>query len=394
MSTRIQRLALASLLALASAQVWSHELTEGRVRLTLHEGIGRFSLAYLSNTREGAYTPLLVAQDPRTTMLSIVVGNKVYRMGEGSEFAESFEKTATGGRFVWKSSLLTVSEDFSFVSSSASSAADGVRIDLTIRNTSRQDLSVGARYLFDTYLGEASFLHFRTNMLTDVTKELALSGTALPLYWVSPLPNDAEELGLQVMTSGEGISVPDRIVFANWKRLSDASWSYTTSSARNFNLLPYSVNDSAVCQYYEPRMLARGTDMTLTLCLGKYNAAGFALRKPEAPVVVAAVAPKAPEPAPAAPPAVEPPPPPPPSAPPAEDTGLAEAAAAARATQEDLATVNTLLSRINGSIAAGAAVTAADIERLRAAIAELQSRSSKDTPSGGPAASGSTTSGK
>ena len=390
MSTRIQRLALASLLALASAQVWPLDLTEGRLRLTLHDGIGRFSIAYLSNTRESAYTPLLVAQDPRTSMLSIVVGNKVYRMGEGSEFAESSEKTETGARFVWKSSLLTVSEDFSFLSSSASSAADGVRIDLTIRNTSRQDLSVGARYLFDTYLGEASFMHFRTNALADVTRELALSGTALPLYWVSPLPTDAEELGLQVMTSGEGISVPDRIVFANWKRLSDASWSYTTSSARNFNLLPYSVNDSAVCQYYEPRTLARGTEMTLTLCLGKYAAAGFALRKPEPAAVsaVAAAAPKAPEPVPEAPE-------PAPKAPePTAGSAQSDAAAAAQAARTDLATVNALLSRIDGSITAGAAVTPPDIERLRATLAELRSRSSKYTASSGSAASGSTTSGK
>ncbi len=60
---------------------------------------------------------MLVAQDPRTSALSIVVGNKVYRMGEGAEFAESIERTQTGARFIWKSSLLTVIEDFSFLSS-------------------------------------------------------------------------------------------------------------------------------------------------------------------------------------------------------------------------------------------------------------------------------------
>ena len=37
---------------------------------------------------------------------------------------------------------------------------------------------------------------------------------------------------------------------ANWKRLNDASWEYETTSKRNFNLLPYSINDSAVSHYY------------------------------------------------------------------------------------------------------------------------------------------------
>ncbi len=387
MSARIQRLAIACLLAFASAQAWPLDLTEGRVRLTLHDGIGRFSIAYMSNTRESAFSPLLVAQDPRTSALSIVVGNKIYRMGEGSEFVESLERTETGARFVWKASLLTVIEDFSFLSSSTSSPADGVRIDLTIRNTSRQDLKVGARYLFDTYLGEASFVHFRTDTITDVTKELAFSGATLPPYWVSPLPGDPEGLGLQVMTSGEGISVPDRIVFANWKRLSDASWSYTTSSARNFNLLPYSVNDSAVCQYYEPRMLARGTEMTLTLCLGKYNVAGFALRKPAAAVAAAAPTPPeptAPEPA-VAPPVEETPPAVQavPAVPPTESAAQAEAAAAVRTTRADLAQVNALLSRIDGSIASGSSVAPTDIEGLKAAIAELRSRSSQAATSSG-----------
>jgi len=365
MSWRVRLFAFASLLSLAASQLWPIDLTEGRLRVTLYDGIGRFSIAYLSNTRESAYSPLLVAQDPRTSMLSIVVGNKVYRMGEGTEFAQSSEKTADGARFLWKSSLLTITESFSFVSSSASNPADGVRIDLTIRNTSRQDLNVGARYLLDTYLGEASFVHFRTNSLTDVTKELALSGSALPLYWVSPLPNDPEELGLQVMTSGEGITVPDRVVFANWKRLSDASWSYTVSAARNFNLLPYSVNDSAVCQYYEPRTVTRGSELTLTLCLGKFNAAGFALRQPApaAAPVVAAAAP-APAPAPAEPA-------------PAQPTQSEAAAAAAQAARAELATVNALIAQIDGSIAAGGAVLQADVERFRAAIGELKSRASK-----------------
>lgn len=388
MKARTQRLAVACLIVLASAQAWPLDLTEGRVRLTLHEGIGRFSIAYLSNTRESAFSPLLVAQDPRTSVLSIVVGNKVYRMGEGAEFAESIERTQTGARFIWKSSLLTVIEDFSFLSSSPSSPADGVRIDLTIRNTSRQDLKVGARYLFDTYLGEAGFVHFRTDAVADVTKEIAFSGTTLPPYWVSPLPNDPEGLGLQVMTSGEGISVPDRIVFANWKRLSDASWSYATSAARNFNLLPYSVNDSAACQYYEPRMILGGTETTLTLVMGKYAASGFALRKPEAPVVVAAAAPQAPEPVAAepAPPTVEPAqiapdptaaPEAPPVAPPITEPMPVQV------TRADLAQVNTLLSRIDGSIAGGAAVTPADLDMLRAAIAELRSRSSQAATSSG-----------
>ncbi len=413
MKTVTRLAAAAALLCLCALAAGALDLTEGRLRLTLYEGIGRFSLSYLSNSRESAYTPLLVAQDPRTTALSIVVGNKVYRLGEGSEFAQSVERTPEGARFVWKSGLLTVSEAFSFVSAEGSSAATGVRIDVEVKNTSRQDLQVGLRYLFDTYLGEASFLHFRTSAAADVNRELAVSGDAMPLYWVSPLAEDPEELGLQVMTGGEGITVPDKVVFANWKRLNDASWNYTTSSTRNFNLLPYSVNDSAVAQYYGPRRVEKGTGFTVTLCLGKYNPAGFALNKPAvaaapapgpapAPATVMEPAAPVPEQPPAGAPVAEQPPapvaevaasPPAPEQPPAPEAAPAPPAAATTAevraaVQVDLAAVNSLIAEMDAKIGTGAAVTTLDIERLRAAIAELKARSAQYAPPAAPAAAG------
>jgi hypothetical protein len=201
------------------------------------------------------------------------------------------------------------------------------------------------------------------------------------------------------------------VVFANWKRLNDASWSYTTSSARNFNLLPYSVNDSAVAQYYEPRKVAKGTGFTVTMCMGKYSPAGFVLKKPA--VTVAAAPAPAPEPAPvpaAEPPVTEPPvveqppveqppvadvtaaPPAPtePAAPEAAPAPPSEATVAEvrQAVQVDLTAVNSLISEMDAKIGTGSAVTLQDIERLRAAIAELKARSSAYAPSAAPAAAG------
>jgi hypothetical protein len=398
MTTTRRRILAACALVLCAGLAGALDLTEGRLRLTLHEGIGRFSLSYLSNSRESAYTPLLVAQDPRTSVLSIVVGNRVTRLGEGSEYSLTTERTTDGARFLWKSSLLTVTESFSFLASEGATAANGIRIDVEVKNTSRQDLTVGLRYLFDTYLGEASFLHFRTDAIPDVTRELTLSGDSMPRYWVSPLADDPEELGMQVMTSGEGITVPDKVVFANWKRLNDASWSYTTSTARNFNLLPYSVNDSAVSQYYEPKRLAKGASATVTLCLGKYAPAGFALKKPVAPTVAAAPVVEQPavveQPPVVEQPAVVEPPAQPAVEPAAEPIVAVEPAVEASAqvqqmVRTDMAAVNALISEIDGNIAAGPEVSADVIARLKAAIAELKSRAA-----GYPSSTGSTTTGQ
>lgn len=193
-----------------------------------------------------------------------------------------------------------------------------------------------------------------------------------------------------VMTSGEGITIPDKVIFANWKRLNDASWSYPTSTARNFNLLPYSVNDSAVSQYYEPRKLSRGSTMTVTICLGKYTPAGFALKKPAEAPVVAAAAPAVEQPAVVQPPIVELPPVVEP-VPVAELPAPSPEAPAARVqpnVRADMAAVNALIAEIDVHIAAGREAVEADIERLKAALAELKGRASAYPSGAAPGTTG------
>ncbi|HEY9595922.1 MAG TPA: hypothetical protein VHE79_15690, partial [Spirochaetia bacterium] len=213
----IRRSAVAILLAflLSAATAGALDVAAGRMRLTLDEQTGRFSLSAQTKGTSGIFVPLLAAEDPRTTTLSIVVGNKVYRMGESGDFVQTAEKTANGARFTWKSPVLQVTESFSFTASADSTVVNGVRVDIALKNLSEQDLVVGVRYLFDTYLGESSFVHFRTPSLNQVARELVLpTGTA---WWSSPLAGDADEFGLQVMTAGQGITTPDKVVFANWK---------------------------------------------------------------------------------------------------------------------------------------------------------------------------------
>ncbi len=340
---------LAFFLLAASLPLQALELSQGKIRLTLAEDVGRFSVAYL--TASGAYVPLLSPQDPRTTMLSVVLNTSIFRMGDSAGFSGAAEKTPTGARFVWKSDFLTVTESFSFVSSPGATAADGVRIDLTLRNTSRQDFTAGVRYLLDTWLGESGPTPFATDTLTSITREATLAGRSLPRWWVSPRAGDSEQLGLQVMVTAEQITQPDRIVFANWKRLSDSAWGYNTSRARDFSLLPYSKNDSAVALYYDPRPLAPGAQFTVTLVLGKYNPAGFSATSAVAAgdftrsVQQSLAAGKA-------------------------------AAGAAAGLRADLTTVNEILSRVDSALAPGADIAGGDLSVMESAIGDLKARSS------------------
>jgi hypothetical protein len=338
------------LLGALCAPAWALDLADGRIKLTLHERIGRFSLSCQTRGKDGIYVPLLASQDPRTTSVSVVAGNKIYRMGESSEFSEAVEKTPTGGRFIWRSAFLQVTETFTWLASQDSPVTDGVRVDIALKNLSQADITAGVRFLFDTYLGESSFVHFRTDTLTQVSRELTLQAGSRPAYWVSPLAGDPEDFGFQVITSGQGITVPDKIVFANWKRLSDAPWVFDTSPSRNFSLLPYSVNDSAASQYYDPRPIPRGGEVTITLAIQKFSMAGFGVSSSTlAPSLAAGQ----------------------------------KATGDRRVVTADLATVNRILAQVDAGVTSGTIISDEDLVQIESTLKDLEGRAVRIAPATG-----------
>jgi hypothetical protein len=68
----------------------------------------------------------------------------------------------------------------------------------------------------------------------------------------------------------------DMVHFANWKRLNETSWKISAIPNRNFNYPPYSINDSAVCYYYDPRVILPGESREIVLYLAAEDKNGFA----------------------------------------------------------------------------------------------------------------------
>ena len=256
--------------------IFSLEVSDGNIKLILHEDLGRFSLYYMSNEENNKYTSLFTDQDPRTTTFSLVINNKVYRLGDSFSFKETTEKTNNGAQFIWKSNQVEIIQEFTFIKSVTSIVSDGVKISTIITNISDNEIDVGARFVIDTYLGENNAFHFKTNSGYKINKETKFEAADMIDYWVSGRDDNS---GLMVLTKGAGVTSPDVLIFANWKRLNDTSWSYSASSSRNFSLPPYSINDSAVCQYYFPQKITSGFSTEIVFAMGNYTESGFILKK-------------------------------------------------------------------------------------------------------------------
>ncbi len=241
-------------------------IEQGRIRLVLHEETGKFSLYYLENLKKKRYDSLLFERDPRTSSLGILSDNKIISLGPTSRFEQTIDRRVDGARFIWISDELRITETFRFVKSQPNGLVDGVEIEVQVRNNGRSLKTIGIHMLFDTYLGEDEKAHFETSDGQELSGESVFSNF-MPSYWVSPADSDTYD-GLLGMLSGSGITRPERVVFANWKRLNEELWNLEIRSNRNFNLPPYSINDSAVCQFYGPERLPAGESMKVTTVLG------------------------------------------------------------------------------------------------------------------------------
>ncbi len=248
-------------------------LEQGRIRLVLHEDTGRFSLYYLEDLKSDRYVPLFFDRDPRTSSLGLLSNNKILTLGPSSRFEQTVERSVDGARFIWVSSSLRVTQSFRFVKSRSNSLVDGIEIEVTVKNTGRSFTNIGIHLLLDTNLGEDEKAHFITSDGEKIEKEAVFS-SSMPAYWISPAEYDDFQ-GLQGMLSGIGLTQPDRVIFANWKRLNDEMWNLDVRRNRNFNLPPYSINDSAVCLFFDAQRVSPGSTRKITTAVGAASGAVF-----------------------------------------------------------------------------------------------------------------------
>jgi len=251
------------------------EFNDGAIRLVLHEETGRFTIYSLHHRVRRRPVALFFAQDPRTSFLSVMVNDRVFRMGDSQAFRTRIGGTECSPSLIFESYFMQVTKEFSFVRTASSAETNGVAIRITLENRGDRQVAAGARFLLDTNLGDRQpDISFTTNRRT-INAETVLTRADRDSFWIDR--NDRLSLTGSLFTGSDGD--PDRVHFANWKRLSDASLRLPYQPGRNFNMLPYSVRDSAVSYYFEPRPLGRGEQRTFGFYLF-LNSEGEGLHPP------------------------------------------------------------------------------------------------------------------
>ena len=250
------------------------EIKEGRMRVVIDDRSGRMAFYYLADMTKNQYVPLLYDQESRTSYPTLVLDQRTYKLGESGDFRISVSSQSNSAVIEYRSAFCVVKQHISFMTSSSAALADGVSMRFEIENVSEKDYSAGLRYLLDTWLGEKSGRHFSSPVTGTIQGESVLSGNFTEQWVLSA--GDASTVSVLLDNPS---TRPDRVLFANWKRINDAPWLFDANTTRGFTLLPYSINDSALALYYDSVSLRRGTTRSITIVIGNESISGLASRQ-------------------------------------------------------------------------------------------------------------------
>jgi hypothetical protein len=216
----------------------------GNYRLSISDQSGRFSLFY---EMDGQEIPLFFSENPRTSSASLRYNDILLRLSDEKPIIISIQEFTNAVVVQYSVEGLRFEQSFSFIQDSSGEIL-ALAIDLIIINQSAEAVDSELRLIFDTTLGEQQSAHFVTARNPAVNREYGFS----PNSGESWILSRSSEASLLFTLAGSGASAPREVVAANWKRLSEAPWGYEVQESRNFNLLPFSINDSALGLYYGP----------------------------------------------------------------------------------------------------------------------------------------------
>jgi len=216
---------------------------------------GRF-LLYQRTTKDEKWTPLIFEDFPSTTYFKFFDKNsKSINFGEGGNKNYSEAKiTDNTIVYFWQNEVVNIKLIYKLVPSKEKSSADTLIIDLSILNLTEKETEIGYVFCIDTYLGEKSKKHFILpgNILVNTEREI----TKYAIPSIIQSYDEKIKLGLNIFFNKENQILPDRIFFANWKKVLDTIGNYKVEEGKDFDLKPYSINDSALFLDYKGNQIA------------------------------------------------------------------------------------------------------------------------------------------
>ncbi len=261
MGKRLVPISLLFVFALAALSAAPLEIKSGKLKLTLYDETGTFTLYYLSDPEKNRYEPLLFDQElGKTTAFFVKINGRVTKLQKNIGVKTSVMDIPGGGRLIYNiAGGATVTLDF-VLTSSGNSGADTVRIDAVVENIQERRGEFSLKGIFDTMLGESMGIHFSTAIRDRISSETELKDIRSEQRVLSA----GRSASLRFNFTGQDVSIPETISAANRERLHSAEWVPNIVPGRNFNS-SFAINDSALGIFWPAKNLNAMEKMTVRM---------------------------------------------------------------------------------------------------------------------------------
>lgn len=212
---------------------------------------------------------LLFYDTPPSSYTLIYLDDDVYIFGgERGSFTKPPITVGNSIEAVWGNRLISVTQTIRFIKKRGVDYEDSIQIIYTLKNIGERVVKAGFRVLLDTSLGEKNRSHFILSGGKKIEYESRFEGDEIPDAWLSLDREENPVVCLQGVLRGQMVSVPSKVVFANYRSLLQNPLDYIVASRRRFHNLPYSRDDSAVAVYSKLVDLAPGKSCEFKTILG------------------------------------------------------------------------------------------------------------------------------
>lgn len=210
---------------------------------------GRFIMYYRENDKS-VWQPLMFDDANYTSFMKVYIDDIAIDFGEGGRGNDS-SVWIDGNKifYYWKNSVIRVDLNYELISVDNSIKVNTLKQKISFTNISKKKFKLNVVYCIDTYLGEKGGTHFILpgDMVLNYEDEMRGGGM------VSYIKSRDKSSGLELALSLREKESMDkyRVVFTNWKRYEGIGRGFVVKPEREFDLKPYSINDSALFIEYK-----------------------------------------------------------------------------------------------------------------------------------------------
>ncbi len=255
------------------------ELSNDYVKVSVDYDSARFYLEISSNDFNNKFEnnkALLFKKTPPTSFTTIAIDNQYYIYGsDAGNFKKKPLLDSKKIQSEWIIKDVSIIQEVSLINGQSTGNEDTMLIVYKITNKKNKKSMIGLRMLLDTVAGDLSARAFGIPGQGKIDKETRIVRDDIPPYWYYLDNYDNPVFGAMDTTMGDGITKPDRIIFAGWVRLTDNPWELVVDSTRDFRRPGTSQYNSAAAMYYDPVEIDKDKNIGITNIFGKYSPSYF-----------------------------------------------------------------------------------------------------------------------